>query len=247
MKQIIKSEINVSEADDCLVDVFGNMSLDSSPNTALFLNQKFEVWEELYNSPNSNVYLVSIPSGISLSEKISDCYKGNLGAVKVVNGSTFCYLLDKEYQILKSLDHPNIVKPLDYKSSDAKDSLSASYMWVPFYKNGELYELVKTREGLGEIDSMKIFWQIISAIEYLHEQNIVHRDIKLENILLDDFMAAQLIDFGFSYKLDTDLERDSGKNNFRMYWKSTMRYAKLHGTGAYWVYGKEWYWAFIYR
>ena len=180
-------------------------------------------------------------------KKNSDCYKGSLGAVKVVNGSTFCYLLDKEYQILKSLDHPNIVKPLDYKSSDAKDSLSASYMWVPFYKNGELYELVKTREGLGEIDSMKIFWQIISAIEYLHEQNIVHRDIKLENILLDDFMAAQLIDFGFSYKLDTDLERDSGKNNFRMYWKSTMRYAKLHGTGAYWVYGKEWYWAFIYR
>lgn len=81
---------------------------------------------------------------------------------------------------------------------------------MPYYKNGELNELVKNRNGLGELDAIGYFFQLASAVEYLHELNIAHRDIKLENILLDDLMNAQLIDFGFSYKYETELERDSG-------------------------------------
>lgn len=44
----------------------------------------------------------------------------------------------------------------------------------------------------------RIFKEIAAALKYLHEKNIAHRDIKLENIILDDKLGPKLIDFGFS-------------------------------------------------
>lgn len=82
---------------------------------------------------------------------------------------------------------------------------------MPYYKFGEISELVKERNGLGEAASMKYFIQIASAIEYLHNLDIAHRDIKLENVLLDNSNNAKLIDFGFSYKAISDDFSSSAK------------------------------------
>ena len=49
-----------------------------------------------------------------------------------------------------------------------------------------------------EFDVKKIILQIIKALEYCHSKEIAHRDIKLENILIDEKLNAKLIDFGFS-------------------------------------------------
>jgi serine/threonine protein kinase len=105
-------------------------------------------------------------------------------------------LLRKEFQILSKLDHPNIIKPLDFYGEKTSDFQSA-FLCVPYYKQGELFDLVKKTQGLGEIGSRGYFKQVSSALTYLHEANIAHRDIKLENILIDDSLNAQLIDFGF--------------------------------------------------
>ena len=43
----------------------------------------------------------------------------------------------------------------------------------------------------------KIFCQVLSAVEYLHKNYIIHRDLKLENLLFDEYGDAKLIDFGF--------------------------------------------------
>lgn len=74
-------------------------------------NQKFELTKELHCSPNSCVYLVSMQTANSLADSGAQLGSSKQMALKVVSGSTFTYLLDKEYKILKGLDHPNILKP----------------------------------------------------------------------------------------------------------------------------------------
>lgn len=75
-------------------------------------------------------------------------------------------------------------------------------------KYGELFDIVKAREGLGEIQSLLSFYQVASEVEYLHERNMAHRDIKLENVLVDDDFNAKLIDFGFALRIDPEADTD---------------------------------------
>lgn len=50
----------------------------------------------------------------------------------------------------------------------------------------------------GPRNAVKIFKQLVLAVEYCHKKNICHRDIKLENIIIDEFLFLKLIDFGFA-------------------------------------------------
>lgn len=62
----------------------------------------------------------------------------------------------------------------------------------------------KPNRRLEEKEAQLIFGQLVSAVAYCHSYNIVHRDIKLENILLDDNLNVKLIDFGFAIKIASD-------------------------------------------
>jgi len=57
---------------------------------------------------------------------------------------------------------------------------------------------VLEKNGLGEDEALKFFIQLISAMKYCHDRSIIHRDIKHQNILLDDKFNMKLIDFGLS-------------------------------------------------
>lgn len=208
MKSQTKTDLIEECGMDCLVDKLNNWGICDTSNDCSIFNQKYDIVRELYNSPNSNVFLVNIPSAVSTPTGKLTKYAGKHGAVKLVSGPTFCYLLEKEYKVLKTLDHPNIIRPLDFKEDRQKDSKNISYLCVPYYKHGEMFEAVKVRGGLGETESLYYFKQMASALEYLHDLNIAHRDVKLENILIDDSLNAQLIDFGFCYKFDTGSDKD---------------------------------------
>ena len=104
-----------------------------------------------------------------------------------------------EIDILKSLDHPDIVRIIE--SFNTKDS----YVLVTEYcEGGELYDQV--RNQLSETQIAVIFKQLLSGLAYLHSHNIVHRDLKLENILIqeiekskttgEDLFNIKIIDFG---------------------------------------------------
>ena len=61
-----------------------------------------------------------------------------------------------------------------------------------------LYDVVDRVKGVGEDAGRIFFIQILDAIEYMHKKKVVHRDIKLENIVVDQDMNIKFCDFGFS-------------------------------------------------
>jgi len=101
-----------------------------------------------------------------------------------------------EYTLLERLDHPNIIKPKDYVS----DGLG--FVVLPFYMQDVYDRIAKKRPSDAE---MKMFVKkITSAMEYLHSRDIVHRDIKPDNILMNkDYSSVVLTDFGMAAHAST--------------------------------------------
>ncbi|XP_059402935.1 serine/threonine-protein kinase SIK2-like isoform X1 [Carassius carassius] len=98
----------------------------------------------------------------------------------------------REVEIMKLLDHPHIIKL--YQVMETKNML---YLVTEYARNGEIFDYLASRGRLSEMDARRKFWQILSAVEYCHERNIVHRDLKAENLLLDAHMNMKIADFGF--------------------------------------------------
>jgi len=102
--------------------------------------------------------------------------------------------LRNEIKMLKSLNHPNIATIME--TYDYKKRL---YVVMELCSGGDLY----TRDPYTEQDALKIVKQILSAVAYMHRLNIIHRDLKYENILFkNDSPDAdiKIIDFGLSAK-----------------------------------------------
>ena len=105
----------------------------------------------------------------------------------------------REIEILKKLNHPNIVKLYDTIISDKNilliQELVNGISLRDFY-NKEIRNQKNISENKFKILTL-IFKQIFSAFDYIHKKNIIHRDIKLENILLTKNNEIKIIDFGF--------------------------------------------------
>ncbi|XP_060036069.1 serine/threonine-protein kinase SIK2 [Erinaceus europaeus] len=98
----------------------------------------------------------------------------------------------REVQIMKLLDHPHIIKL--YQVMETKSML---YLVTEYAKNGEIFDYLANHGRLSESEARRKFWQILSAVDYCHGRKVVHRDLKAENLLLDNNMNIKIADFGF--------------------------------------------------
>ncbi|KXJ13094.1 serine/threonine-protein kinase SIK2 isoform X2 [Exaiptasia diaphana] len=98
----------------------------------------------------------------------------------------------REIQIMKLLQHPYIIKL--YQVMETKSML---YLVTEYASNGEMFDYLAHHGRLSEKEAKKKFIQILSAVEYCHKCHVVHRDIKAENLLLDQNMNIKIADFGF--------------------------------------------------
>lgn len=103
--------------------------------------------------------------------------------------------LHKEIDILSNLNHPNIIK--FYNSVYYDNELC---MIMEFVQGCDLFEKVCRVKYFTEPIAREIFVQMVSALHYVHQNNVSHRDIKLENFLIDNNNIVKLIDFGLSAK-----------------------------------------------
>jgi MAP/microtubule affinity-regulating kinase len=105
--------------------------------------------------------------------------------------------IDREISIQKSLRHPNIVQL--HEAINANNKL---FLIMELVKGKSLVSYINSKvEGkLEELDAMQLFTQIAAGISYCHTNNIIHRDIKMANVLIDDEHNVKIIDFGFSVR-----------------------------------------------
>ncbi|KAI7845929.1 hypothetical protein COHA_000475 [Chlorella ohadii] len=105
----------------------------------------------------------------------------------------------KEIDALLDLDHPNVVGLKEYFVDQSK-----VYLITELLRGGALLEAVLEKGHYSEADARAVFRQLILAIQYLHSQGVVHRDVKLDNLLLvspGDISHIKIADFGFAKKL----------------------------------------------
>jgi serine/threonine protein kinase len=103
-------------------------------------------------------------------------------------------LLQREVNLMKMMDHP-FIAPL----YEVLDDDTYFYLAIELVENGNLLDFINTRKGLSEDSARRIFFQIMSVLDYLHrEKRIVHRDLKAENVLLDQYDNIRVVDFGLS-------------------------------------------------
>ncbi|XP_034722877.1 MAP/microtubule affinity-regulating kinase 4 isoform X1 [Etheostoma cragini] len=129
-------------------------------------------------------------------------------AIKIIDKTqlnpTSLQKLFREVRIMKTLNHPNIVKLFEVIETE-----KTLYLIMEYASGGEVFDYLVAHGRMKEKEARAKFRQIVSAVHYCHLKNIVHRDLKAENLLLDADSNIKIADFGFSNefiagsKLDT--------------------------------------------
>lgn len=146
----------------------------------------------LFSSENSDE---NDGSEISSSVRRSTCdheYAMKSILLSRVTDDTFVQELKNEIDILKKLDHPHIVRPLETYHHKYQ-----IFIVMEHCSGGDLY----SRDPYTEEEAARIISSILSAVSYLHANNVAHRDLKYENILFvnnSPKSEIKLIDFGLS-------------------------------------------------
>lgn len=81
------------------------------------------------------------------------------------------------------------------------------YIVTEYALNGDIFDHLVKNGKMTEPEACHVFAQILSAVKYCHSRGVVHRDLKVENLLLDGDNCIKLADFGFSnyYESETSL------------------------------------------
>ncbi|KAK4699568.1 hypothetical protein P7C70_g6692, partial [Phenoliferia sp. Uapishka_3] len=103
----------------------------------------------------------------------------------------------REIDVLKAVRHPNIVRLYDVIETEKYIGIVLEYA-----SGGELFDHILAHRYLKERDASRLFAQLISGVAYLHAKKIVHRDLKLENLLLDRNRNVIITDFGFANRFE---------------------------------------------
>ncbi|GAM18598.1 hypothetical protein SAMD00019534_017730 [Acytostelium subglobosum LB1] len=103
--------------------------------------------------------------------------------------------IEREISILKVLKHDHIVQLIDAIYDEEKGRIC---LVLEYIQGGELFDYIVSRGRLSERDARKLIRQIIAGLSYCHSNNVCHRDLKLENILIDDNGNIKISDFGYS-------------------------------------------------
>lgn len=146
---------------------------------------------------------------VKVRHKITDSFR----AMKIIKKEQLgvdLEMLESEVRILKLLDHPNIIKIFEFFQDDYN-----FYIVSELCAQGDLFEKLSKIQTMNEMIVKLIMHQILSAVSYLHSKNVIHGDLKLENILIDSIKFNPRMSFNASAQADIiklNQERKESRN-----------------------------------
>ncbi|CAD8137365.1 unnamed protein product [Paramecium octaurelia] len=157
-------------------------------------HQYFKVYKKIGKGSFASVYLAQrIEDGTKMAVKAfckNAVYKEENGKEGLIN----------EIQIMRILDHPNLMKL--YEVYETKNSI---YMCLELLEGDQLYGLFKMKRSFSAQQIHSIMKGLLEGLNYIHSMGIMHRDLKLENILFkepDNYDSVVIADFGLATKVD---------------------------------------------
>ncbi|XP_065306036.1 serine/threonine-protein kinase NIM1-like [Dermacentor albipictus] len=105
-------------------------------------------------------------------------------------------MLAREIASMESLHHPHVIRLYE-----VIETLSRVHLALEFAPGGELFQKITSDGRYPEDEARIVFAQVASAVNHMHELNIVHRDIKAENVFIAGHNLVKVGDFGFSTQL----------------------------------------------
>jgi len=166
-----------------------DIASETTTTTTTTTSSISEIHEELTSDAN-----VSTNAPTSSSETLTSLSAMTV-AMKVSTGLTneSRKFLQREMSIWKELQHPNVVTVFE-----VFDLPQGCCIAMEATALGDLLDHIQSHGYFPEIDAKRIFQQIISAVDYLHERDLAHRDLKCENVLMFGEGKFKLTDFGFA-------------------------------------------------
>ncbi|CAF0941365.1 unnamed protein product [Didymodactylos carnosus] len=155
---------------------------------------KYELMDKLGEGSFGTVFRVK--------NKESNLFYAMKTIVKKPGNKSKVTSLDNEVNLSKEVNHPNLIR-----LEEVLESSQNLYLIIELCEGGELGAFVRENGALSEETVKKIMSKLVNALNYLHKMDIVHRDLKLENILLKKPVATKtdefdikITDFGLSSK-----------------------------------------------
>lgn len=147
-------------------------------------------------------YILGNTLGIGATGKVKVANHSKTGekvGVKIIRKDLFYdkpslrIKIQREISIMKLMYHPHVIKIFDV----LEDSRYL-YLIIEYASKGELFNHLVEKRRIESKEALIFFQQLISGIEYCHKHRICHRDLKLENILLDEEYRIKIADFGMA-------------------------------------------------